>query len=391
MNLAILSLFRDSAWYLDNYIRQVERLAWCWPGTVRVYAVEGDSTDDTLDRLAAWDWQAANEGPPGLSVEVVKYDHGFRKVGSTQHPKRLESLAQVGNAGLDAIAEDDWADVVWFIDSDYKWKPTTAIRLWDHGKRAIAPYPMARSRQRGRFFYDTWGWSIGRRPFRQWGPPYHPAVKGKGPHEVTTVGGSLMMDAQLVYDGARMTPSEPIRGLCRQIGDMGETIWADPQTRIWHLYPWSDTFGRKVRLNLACGRDYRKGYINVDHGGAGIIEMDQDVDLNGPWPWADHSIDSILARNIFEHLDDVTHAMAESHRILKPGGTIEIVGPASHGPNWCADVTHRRAFNVHTFDLWDPDTLLGAKSWNFVPTWRVLSRELIEADWFFTLEPRPCR
>lgn len=229
LNLAILSLFRNSMWYLDNYIRQVADLE--WDGEVFVYAVEGDSKDETPLKLNAW-------VKTGM-VRVITYNHGYRNFGSTQNPIRLRELARCANVGLDAIAEDHWADVVWFVDSDYRWQPNTATRLWAHGKRAIAAYPMVDSGSRGNFFYDTWGWSWKGRPFRQWGPPYHPFIKGDGIHQVDTVGGNLMLDAELVYNGARKSEAEAIRGLCKAVTARGVEIYGDASTQIWHLYPWS--------------------------------------------------------------------------------------------------------------------------------------------------------
>lgn len=145
-----------------------------------------------------------------------------------------------------------------------------------------------------------------------------------------------------------------------------------------------------MMLNLGCGRDYRDGFVNVDHQPdiPVRIKVDEDVDLNGPWPWDDNSVDKILANNIFEHLDDMMHVMAESHRVLKPDGAIQIMGPADDGPNWCAGPTHKRAFNVLTFDCWDPGTTLGAKAWNFWPKWKVVLRKKLGADWAYVLEPR---
>lgn len=229
LKLAILSLFRTSMWYLDTYIRQVRALE--WPGEKRVYAVEGDHADGTRDALLEWAQMD--------DVKVITHNHGYRIFGSTQNPIRLRELAKCGNAGLDAIAYDKWADVVWFVDSDYRIAPDVAMRLRAHGKEAIAAYPMAESMNRGKFFYDTWGWSWKGRPFRQWGPPYHPAIRGNAIHPVDTVGGNLMLDAALVYDGARMSEAEPIRGLCKAVRERGVGLWGDPQTMIWHLYPWT--------------------------------------------------------------------------------------------------------------------------------------------------------
>lgn len=146
-----------------------------------------------------------------------------------------------------------------------------------------------------------------------------------------------------------------------------------------------------MKLNLGCGADYREGWVNVDHRWPGVPNpprMDLDLDLNEPWPWPDHSASHILAYNVFEHLDDVMRAMAEAHRVLAPGGTLRIVGPAQGSVNWCADPTHKRAFNPYTFDCWDPETRLGRRAWNFWPKWRVMERKDLVNDLLFILEPR---
>ena len=146
-----------------------------------------------------------------------------------------------------------------------------------------------------------------------------------------------------------------------------------------------------MKLNLGCGLDYREGWVNVDRRWPGLpahVPMDMDVDLEGPWPWADGSAEAVLAYSVFEHVADIMHVMAEAHRVLRAGGTIRIVGPSQTSANWCADPTHKRAFNRQTFDCFDPATPLGKKAYNFYPKWRVLERKDLGNDWLFVLEPR---
>lgn len=146
-----------------------------------------------------------------------------------------------------------------------------------------------------------------------------------------------------------------------------------------------------MKLNLGCGLDYREGWVNVDRRWPGLpeyIKMDMDVDLEGPWPWADGSAEEIVAYSVFEHVESVPHVMAEAHRVLQPGGKLRILGPADTCSNWSADPTHRRAFNRWTFDCFDPETALGKRAWNFYPKWRVLERKDLKYDWMFELEPR---
>ncbi len=73
-----------------------------------------------------------------------------------------------------------------------------------------------------------------------------------------------------------------------------------------------------MKLNLGCGSEYLKGYINID-----IMQGVADVvwDLNKcPYPFEDDSVDYVLAKHVLEHLDDVISVMNELHRIVKKGG-----------------------------------------------------------------------
>src|SRR5688572_21968408 len=58
-----------------------------------------------------------------------------------------------------------------------------------------------------------------------------------------------------------------------------------------------------MKLNLgACNRVF-PGFVSVD-----ICEpADQIVDLAGPWPWPDSSVEEVLAYDVFEHIGDCDH------------------------------------------------------------------------------------
>jgi predicted SAM-dependent methyltransferase len=102
-----------------------------------------------------------------------------------------------------------------------------------------------------------------------------------------------------------------------------------------------------LRLNLGAGGQPIPQWTNVDaFEGPGIDEI---VNLNGPWPWADGSVDYIFTSHCVEHLDDVCHFMKEAHRVMKKGARMEIRVP--HGWNTAAwgDPTHRRPFYPETF------------------------------------------
>ena len=101
-----------------------------------------------------------------------------------------------------------------------------------------------------------------------------------------------------------------------------------------------------VLLNIGCGLDKVEGMVSVDLYG----DPDVKLDLNRvPWPWADNSVDGILAKHIFEHLDDWWTAFQECARILKPGGQVEIRVPDESSSSALTFRDHVRVFGPNSF------------------------------------------
>lgn len=103
-----------------------------------------------------------------------------------------------------------------------------------------------------------------------------------------------------------------------------------------------------LKLNLGSNDDLLPGWVNVDLA----PPADQIADLRLPWPWATSSVDEIRAWDVFEHLPQI-HAMNEAHRVLKPGGKLDLKVPSVCLPDgrvnpgaWC-DPTH--------ISWWHPD------------------------------------
>jgi tetratricopeptide (TPR) repeat protein len=81
-----------------------------------------------------------------------------------------------------------------------------------------------------------------------------------------------------------------------------------------------------MRLNIGCGRVYKKGFINIDAYDHTVAdEIQAATDLSFP----DNSAETIEACQIIEHLGFVesNYALAEWFRVLKPGGTLLIETP----------------------------------------------------------------
>ena len=106
----------------------------------------------------------------------------------------------------------------------------------------------------------------------------------------------------------------------------------------------------KVKVNLGCGSQTPKGWINVDYAfGARLaklpilktvnrrlrlvnLQWDHDIlihDLRTSFPWGDGSVDVIYSSHTLEHFTK-EHGrlfLKECYRVLKPAGIIRIVVP----------------------------------------------------------------
>lgn len=109
------------------------------------------------------------------------------------------------------------------------------------------------------------------------------------------------------------------------------------------------------RLNFGCGSDYREGWINVDvtdeekwSGGRRPDILIRSTDDKLPIP--DNSLDYILADNVVEHVERarVHGLLMEFHRILAPGGTLEIWVPHFTGIG-VKYLEHVRGYGVNSF------------------------------------------
>lgn len=83
-----------------------------------------------------------------------------------------------------------------------------------------------------------------------------------------------------------------------------------------------------MKLNLGCGMDKKKGYINID------VRREVNPDLvwnleQLPYPFDDESIEEIIAKDVLEHFSyrRIEPIIKEWHRILKADGKLFIQAP----------------------------------------------------------------
>ncbi|NJB66728.1 putative SAM-dependent methyltransferase [Desulfobaculum xiamenense] len=81
-----------------------------------------------------------------------------------------------------------------------------------------------------------------------------------------------------------------------------------------------------MKLNVGCGPDIRPGYINIDWNPASGVNIVSDARA---LPFADCSVDEVLASDILEHFPwaEVRDVLREWKRVLKGGGRLELRTP----------------------------------------------------------------
>ena len=108
-----------------------------------------------------------------------------------------------------------------------------------------------------------------------------------------------------------------------------------------------------MKLNLGCGKDIKKGYVNVDF--VKLPGVDKVFDLNKKrWPFKENTFDEVNCKDIIEHLDDPLKTMEEIWRITKPNAVIKIHVPFFPGMYAISDLTHKNFFNYNSFDCFVP-------------------------------------
>ncbi|HKB03029.1 MAG TPA: methyltransferase domain-containing protein [Gemmataceae bacterium] len=106
--------------------------------------------------------------------------------------------------------------------------------------------------------------------------------------------------------------------------------------------------GRPIRLNLGVGQRSRPGYYGVDQ--IELPGVDIVADLNEPLSeLPDNSVEAIYTHHTLEHVVEFLPLLKEIHRVVVPGGQVEVVAPHFSNPYAYSDPTHVRFFGLYTF------------------------------------------
>jgi predicted SAM-dependent methyltransferase len=85
-----------------------------------------------------------------------------------------------------------------------------------------------------------------------------------------------------------------------------------------------------VKLNIGCGTDYKKGWLNIDNNSDDNIDkLDLNWDLREKLPFDDESVDFIYSEHFFEHLtpEEGKKTIKDLMDLVKPGGVMRIAMP----------------------------------------------------------------
>ncbi|MBF0322069.1 MAG: methyltransferase domain-containing protein [Magnetococcales bacterium] len=114
-------------------------------------------------------------------------------------------------------------------------------------------------------------------------------------------------------------------------------------------------------LNLGSGKDWHPQALNVDINPMWLPDIRVDFGRSlpfgevavaprfGEFVWRENMFDTIVAHDVLEHIPDLTVAMSNCLRLLRPGGVMHIQVPYDLSLGAWQDPTHVRAFNENSW------------------------------------------
>lgn len=132
-----------------------------------------------------------------------------------------------------------------------------------------------------------------------------------------------------------------------------------------------------MKLNLGCGAKPEAGWLNHNLTPGPGVDVAFDLTVL-PWPLLRYigTVEHIQARDVLEHLPNLIPVFDECWRLLVPDGTMFVQVPEFGSYYHVADLTHCRGFCPDSFDILDPETMIGARNpWYTTRRWRIESKE----------------
>jgi SAM-dependent methyltransferase len=137
------------------------------------------------------------------------------------------------------------------------------------------------------------------------------------------------------------------------------------------------------KLNIGCGTDIKKGYVNLDLIKFKGVDVVWDID-QFPYPFSSETFSEIVMMHVLEHVTDVVKTVDELWRISKPGAIVRLEVPYFTGLNAVKDPTHKHFFAAATFDFFERGKLGKGNYFDesSKTNFKILKRRIVYSDNF---------
>ena len=125
-----------------------------------------------------------------------------------------------------------------------------------------------------------------------------------------------------------------------------------------------------MKVNLGCGKDIKKGYINIDF--ENLPGVDIIHDLNKNIPLDDNTVDELYTSHFLEHIDNLYNIMDEIHRVCKHGSKVIIKVPHFTVNTYEFHLRNFRYNSLENYDINSDKTEFGKGR----PQFKILKRKL---------------
>ena len=133
------------------------------------------------------------------------------------------------------------------------------------------------------------------------------------------------------------------------------------------------------KLNIGCGNDYQKDYINCDICPG--VNPDVIMDFTKAFPFEDNSIDEIIMNHVLEHSERPIDVLREIYRVCTNKALIRIKVPFFSSESAFSMLDHYSFFSWTTFDCLDENHI---NHWQGIGSFNTINKKL---HWIKILYP----
>ena len=99
-------------------------------------------------------------------------------------------------------------------------------------------------------------------------------------------------------------------------------------------------------LDVGCGSNKRPGAVGLDISDDTDADVVHNLDVF-PYPLETSSFDEVVMQDVIEHVAEPLRVAAELHRILRPGGMLQLRTPHFSSALAYGDPTHRHFYSTN--------------------------------------------